>query len=439
MALHRSTRPRREKGLPPAKHAKSQGIELGEQQKEALIAIEAFLADPVREVFLLSGYAGTGKSTLCRHLLEQQEDLKVVLTATTNKAVEVLQNLVERRDCRCETTHRLLKRCPVEDADGSLRWERRGRPDLDGVDLVVVDECSMVDVSLWSHLQDLPVGFPGIKLIFMGDPAQLPPVGEDTSCSFDLPDRFRLTEIHRQGLEHPALLTSLRLRLQLEDPEAALPQWAEGEELVIHREPKSFEAAHRECEDRPVVLAYTNARVQHWIRCLDPHRYRGRPFDEKQPLLLTRAVVKEDFSGRREVLATTDTPVRMRSSRSLDWRGLSLWNLELADDSGRVLNGPYVAPDQKEAFEEALDVASQEAMEKPLSRPAFEKWKRSFLGVQSATAITVHRSQGSTFDRVFLDLPSFRACRDRSTLLRLLYVAVTRTKGRLDVLWADLD
>ena len=136
------------------------GIELSEEQWEALQAIEEFLQSPSK-LYLLTGYAGTGKTTLLQalvtHLREQGCDWPIALTAFSNKATKVLKTMAAQWDLKqveSVTCCRLLGLKPVIDTGSgeqifkSVSDQHNQVPDYR---LVIVDECSMINHSIRSH------------------------------------------------------------------------------------------------------------------------------------------------------------------------------------------------------------------------------------------------------------------------------------------------
>jgi hypothetical protein len=134
----------------------------------------------------------------------------------------------------------------------------------------------------------------------------------------------------------------------------------------------------------------------------------------------------------------TDEPVRMIAGRALDWRGLALWELDLRSLDGTIVSTIYVPSELKDQVEQECDNWRMERISKISGQEMITKWKRRCVNVQPASAITIHRSQGSSFNEVYLDLPSILSCPDRQQMLQLLYVAVTRAKVSLKVLMPKL-
>jgi ATP-dependent exoDNAse (exonuclease V) alpha subunit len=448
-------------GLPPKKKRKSKSLHLpeagpepdlpplGQEQTEALKEIQAFLKDPVKELFLLEGYAGTGKSTLCRHLIHGLVGIQVALAAPTNKAVGVLRDITWDLPVKVPagTLHHWLNLALIENREGETHLENMGEHRLAKVGLLIVDECSMIDEALWQSLQDLFEGRPKLKVLLMGDPAQLPPVGEELSHSFQLADGVSLKEVFRQGKGHPILSYSMKLRdsMLAKAIELPLPEASE-EKMVLHQDEglfrgemmKAFSEAESDgrCSDLR-VLAYTNARVERWNQMVQSHLF-GKieaPFDPRETLILKSPLGAKRMDGRWYRILSTDDEVRLVGSRALDWEGVPCYELDVRGPDGRTHGLTYVDNRHREAWELAKKEKRKHCSEHPFEWPAFDRFMASVVPLQSAFAMTVHRCQGSTFERVFIDLPSFGACRDWPMKLRLLYVAISRSRSRVDIYW----
>ena len=171
----------------------------------------AWWRDPGRKPLLtIGGFAGTGKTSLVGRLageLTAIDKPPVIAFATlTGKASKVLSRSLAKAgfpNANVSTIHKLIYEPIVNKTTGAVMGWRR-RVSL-GLDLIVVDEASMVSSTI---LQDL-MSY-GVPILAVGDHGQLPPVGEDAGV-MKRPD-FRLEKIHRQAEGNPIIELSARVR-----------------------------------------------------------------------------------------------------------------------------------------------------------------------------------------------------------------------------------
>lgn len=222
-------------------------MQFSPQQDAALIAVAQWLDDPgASQVFRLFGYAGTGKTTLARHFAEGIEG-DVLFGAFTGKAAYVLRqkgcpsastihSMIYRTQEKGTSNLRMMEAelaklvveltslgkdpsssAKVRDMEAKLKIERDNvkRPffklnvdsPVKNAKLVVIDECSMVDADMGVDLLSF-----GTKVLVLGDPAQLPPVGGAGYFTEGVKPDVMLTEIHRQAEDDPIIHMATRIR-----------------------------------------------------------------------------------------------------------------------------------------------------------------------------------------------------------------------------------
>ncbi len=172
------------------------------QQEKALREVADWIAEPgAPQVFRLFGYAGTGKTTLARHIAGDVEG-DVQFAAFTGKAALVLRS----KGCgEARTIHSMIYRPKDLDSDEPSFVLNEDSP-ASKASLIVIDECSMVDEDLGRDLLSF-----GKKVLVLGDPAQLPPVKGGGFFTEQQPD-VMLTEVHRQAAGNPIIKLSMQVR-----------------------------------------------------------------------------------------------------------------------------------------------------------------------------------------------------------------------------------
>jgi hypothetical protein len=192
---------------------------LNSDQTKATEKLSEFI-DSDHKYFLLMGSAGTGKTSVVVDFLAKHVKKKIAFSATTNKAVSVLENMMNiklketdnnklRKSINFLTIHKLLKikrRIDLEgneifvttiDEDNPLH--RLDSKSIYSYDIIVIDEVSMMSMNLIEKLLKIKNKLDG-KIIFVGDCAQLPPVNEESSCVFSLKiPKYQLKKIVRSS------------------------------------------------------------------------------------------------------------------------------------------------------------------------------------------------------------------------------------------------
>src|SRR5262245_35345917 len=171
------------------------------EQERALAAVAEWLKARDRLVFRLFGYAGTGKTTLARHVADGVKG-DAVFAAFTGKAAHVMRN----KGCLgASTIHSLIYR-PDGEVDEVPTFVLNEDSAAGKAALIVVDECSMVDEEVGRDLLSFEV-----PVLVLGDPAQLPPVAGGGFFTSAEPD-VMLTDVHRQAADDPIIRLSMVVR-----------------------------------------------------------------------------------------------------------------------------------------------------------------------------------------------------------------------------------
>ena len=166
-------------------------------QKYAYDTLIKFITTSKPQELLLIGYAGTGKTTLMAKFINDivinKLLTKIVITAPTHKAVSIIKSklmCINKEICEnCEimTIHRLLNYQSKIDSDGKTHFSKSGADSNWSIyDLVIIDECSMLSNEIITDVgtELLKKTNKSLKIIFVGDPSQLPPVNQGESKIF---------------------------------------------------------------------------------------------------------------------------------------------------------------------------------------------------------------------------------------------------------------
>ena len=357
------------------------------EQEKALGAVARWLEAPdAPQVFRLFGFAGTGKTTLARHLAEHV-DGETAFGAFTGKAALVMRS----KGCHdARTIHSMIYR-PKDVETEEPSFELNADAPAAGASLIVIDECSMVDEELGRDLLTF-----GKKVLVLGDPAQLPPVKGGGFFTEAEPD-VMLSEVHRQAADDPIIRLSMDIR-----EGRRLERGVYGRSKVIGRD----EVETDEVRQADQVLVGLN-------------RTR-RAYNRRLRELL-------GFSG--ELPQAGEKLVCLRNNRA---KGLLNGGIFRVARTGTVRTGkvrmsvtPEDSPGTKAQRVRVLPqffTGGDEEIPYSLRRDSDE--------FDFGYALTVHKAQGSQWDHVFLFDESYAFREHRA---RWLYTGITRAAERLTV------
>jgi exodeoxyribonuclease-5 len=189
----------------------SNSIDWTEDQYNAADKIIKWFNDGKDIMFTLGGFAGTGKTTLLREIVKHIRST-VAISAPTHIAVRIASTAV---GIQGQTIHKLLGLRPnvtLESFDyNNPQFDPKGNKAIKNYGLVIIDEASMIPYGLHQLIKDEAKEY-HVKILYVGDPYQLPPVNEKVSIAFKNPNIFNLTKIVRQEESNPLIILLSKLR-----------------------------------------------------------------------------------------------------------------------------------------------------------------------------------------------------------------------------------
>lgn len=424
--------------------------ELNQDQQRAFNLLSSAIAGRQGIAATLQGYAGTGKTTLTAALVRRLLDKahKVLVTAPTHKALGVLQAKIGDGP-EYKTIQAALGFKLVSQPDGTGKLLPHKRPVLADYDVTIVDEASMLSSDLFAPAMAASRTY-HTGLLFVGDPAQLPPVTPNAPSALSpafgplVPVQARLERIVRQAQDNPILRWSETLREAIErdaPPDIAVlaDQLRHGDERlcqIVHGDDDLIArwAADAYAHGHDMrVLTYTNAAAVRHNRAVHERLFPGgQPFEPGEPLIASDGdinlpdgsrlangqllAVESIETGRLQIDAFEAREVWLRSE--CGWRGRTV--LAVQPDAVQAEIAARFARVRRAKAEGKEDEAVR------WSRSAYAL-KAALPDIRHAYAMTIHKSQGSTFDTVLVDWREAQKARMAGAdLSRLLYVAITR-------------
>jgi len=187
-------------------------MQLSPDQSQALNQIRDFLKSN-QTTLALAGAAGTGKTTVVSKLVSRTVD-PIRFTATTNKAAGVAAAMLGGTPC--PTVHKVFGLAPVRTYNGAGHiLKEKNNPKYEPGDTILIDESSMVDLQMLEIITRHAEAN-RLKVLFIGDPYQLPPVSKDkadaTPPVFESTKTIELTKVHRQAEASPVLSLATQIR-----------------------------------------------------------------------------------------------------------------------------------------------------------------------------------------------------------------------------------
>lgn len=421
-------------------HALPGTITLTDSQQAALEAMLAFYNDPAPPNlnFVLAGFAGTGKTTLIRAFISELEKinqalslittaptshrdkpradtLRLYLTATTHKAAEALEHATGREAGTLHSALGLTLEKDYQSNTTSLSVVP-GRPKLFDAALII-DEAGFATEELLDLLDERA---PGCKRILIGDPYQL--VDHTISKAPVFERKYpgvQLTQIVRQEADNPIIEAATAFRHWVSHG-AMMPIFVDGQALR-HLSREHFNqvlvddfARGADAWRSTRLLAWTNKRVIEYNRALS-ERYANRMHFEVGDIAINARYLSNRSGTVRVDRQVTIT--QMNADRQFDVHG---WRITIDDRTEAFLPAN---PADRSRIEAMLRQQNDTAQLRHLDR--------FWADLRHVYACTVNKSQGSTYERVYIDLDDINRCRRASQVARMLYVAVSRARQQV--------
>ncbi|MDP3964864.1 MAG: AAA family ATPase [bacterium] len=392
-------------------------MELNSDQQQAFNNVVEWIAKPSSPFLTLGGYAGTGKTTLLAYIrkhLKNEKKLKklsVSFVCYTGKAANVLKQKLDSQnalgqDDSVSTIHHLIYK-PVEDEQGNIvDWVRRGMEDV-AADLIVVDEGSMINETIWGDLL-----FFEKPILVVGDHGQLPPV--EGRFNLMANPEIRLETIVRQQAENPIIRLSQMVRRGLHIPVGKF------EKTVVklpRLSPEDEQKIFAKYDENYLILCGRNAtRVR---LNMDVRRALGHTGAEPE-------------KGERVICLKNDREINV-------YNGMLGWIRELRPYRKHWYRGT-IKLDGEEMFYRGKFLKNQFGLEKTIHSDR----DLGILGIRTSMkkmgnlfdwgyALTVHKAQGSEAPNVIVYEERLPVYNDE-IWRRWLYTAITRSSEKLVII-----
>jgi exodeoxyribonuclease-5 len=443
-------------------------FEVNATQNEAIHQLSEFILDQnERSIFILKGYAGTGKSNLISAFSLALPSIKwrSVLLAPTGRAAKVL-SLYARRPA--QTIHKKIFK-KIQDSNGSFRFALA--ENMHRNTLFIVDEASMISIeksqsifenSLLENLFEYVYSGHNCKLIFVGDAAQLPPVGSvesfalnqnylNTAFHLNL-SQIELNEVVRQKLESGILQVATHIRQAIVKIPFELPKIAcntdiyrlSGEEL----EYELNNSISKYGEDQVTIITRSNKGCNLYNQHF---RSRIKYFEEDLCAGDKIMVVKNNYFWLEEntetaFIANGDTAeiTKIINRESIygfnfcecyiklsDYPDLNELRVKIITDCLYTDFPALTETEQKQLYQNVMEDMSHEPLKHVRSAYLRKSPYYNAMQVKFKYAITCHKAQGGQWPCVFVDIGFVKAEDLNDNFCRWLYTAITRSTEKV--------
>jgi len=418
--------------------------------------IKLDIKNPMDRMISIHGPAGVGKSFVTSEIIKSlDKKYNVRMTTPTHKSLEVIRNMLKNINCEIEnsTIHSFLKLKLQPDYNTGLMalLTDNTNKDKSKLDVLIIDESSMISSELFKFIVDSLKSRRVKFVIFVGDKLQLPPPDEDVnedgtyiSPLEEVTHKLELTKVVRQAKENPvlSLVTDIREHLESSNFVNIEHFFKERENIHLYKDPKEFVLSYNNNPNDSITVAFTNEKVDQYNYILRKYDFDKRGLDsepfitEGEELVLQGAYGKGKTNSFRngEHIIVYDV-LKIASD---DLPGVEFWRCK--DSQNRTID---ILDDESFALFDGFlkELAKLAKKATPSTRGMYWKeyfeLKGQFATVKHKYAHTIHKSQGSTYQSVYLDARELRDAHylEREFLYRLLYVALSRASEEIHILY----
>jgi len=426
-------------------------LQLSNDQQLALEAIIKFLKSKDTRTFLLQGKPGTGKTFVLKQVLQQYKQ-KAVCTAPTNKATKVLKEVLTSPDYKpeCCTIYSLLGLSM--DSSGEVKEVISKSDDfnINEFGLVIIDEAFMINSNLKNYIDRALEESLKVKLLFLGDSYQLPPVKEAKSPItkyFNESNQATLNQVMRHegailecvGQVRKAIDNPFSFKLPFLKDFRGMPLSSNVEVVSL----KDFEAivfdiASKEPDTlkepgQTKVIAWRNTIVDKYNNIarsrIFPQTYIMNKYEIGDKIVVTSPA--RDIEDR--VFATIDEEGIIE--KTIDGFNnilkLKTMHVQCTMDDNTTKIFSICHPEHEALFQAILDEAKAAATCHSGSWRHYWQLNESVHHIRHSYAITSHRAQGSTYERVLVHAKDILSNKNTIESLQCLNVAMSRAKNKL--------
>ena len=456
-------------------------IILTDEQQEGVNQLLNWVRQEHSTFAVLKGSAGCGKTTVLKNFLEQYKK-RVVVSAPTHKAKTVIGYITGRTSATLQSLLGLRPDCSLAEYDiDNPVFRVLGNSSIGEYDLVVIDEASMINEELYSLIQTMALDNK-VRVLFVGDELQLPPVNEEKASALMEEDKdlvVTLKTVIRQSNSNPVNEIFFLLREDIQNQTHNTFSYLRS---LLTANPQGFKNINENNEGFVVLpyneqqgefiaeffknpphynyvryISWTNENVSKMNRFIRSKIY-NEPFIvmENELLMSYKTISQQVRMGKKvtyeELLFNSEDYVVENSSPAQyeGIVGIECMIRSVNSNTRRKIfivqpsSFPIFLQKHNELYNDAI--TATDSYKRKIGWQSYYTFKNYFLilgnilidkkdgkkhkaipkDLDYAYGITVHKSQGSTYENVIVNVADISNCRDVTDRNKLLYVAASR-------------
>ena len=465
--------------------------ELKGNQGEAFEHLKAWYNDPDTLMFTLKGYAGTGKTHLLKYFLDKVVTKGVCVTAPTHKAVKVIEQHTGRQGKTFQSLHGLRPNVNLERFNtNNLLFDTIGTEYIRDYALVVIDECGQINKALFDLTEERAKRYK-TKVLFVGDPAQLPPINERYSKAFAI-NGYEMTDIIRQEIGNPLLevLGLLRKDIINQTSTALKYVWNKGHDVnakgegFVRVNQTQFNTqllAHMQSEgfSKDISFAkyscWTNASINMYNKFIRTNLLHTEAILDVNDLLTGYRTIVDEFND--PIIVNSEDYILTSINRRISEHGFAIYVVTLYAINSKTSCTINIVDHQDDTYDVFYDIVSMlqqqavhsERASKGKNWRKYYAFKDQYLSLIDITiptgedrhdtipkdldygyGLTTHKLQGSTIDNMFINVLDMTCYKGNPTTPirntnqnpfaielrnKLLYTAMSRARSKVYLLF----
>lgn len=386
-------------------------IEYSPKQKTAIDKIMEWYFESNKREFYLFGYAGTGKTTIVKEIMKQikerRKEVNIITATYTGKAAIVLK----QKGCDDSMTIHNMIYYAIPDGYGGFRFKLGDKTPANDADLIILDECSMVGKKLANDIR-----YYKKKMLIIGDPGQLPPIGSDVGEFItNSPDVF-LDEIHRQAADSPIIDIATKARLGI----PLVPgNYGDVQIISMAGRPAQELIDLVTRPDTQVIVGLHTSRIKISKYIRDSLGYYGAIPSPGETILCCKNNHTEQFYNGMQGIVANCTDIVIKNPQEDEPRTYYSMDIQFDSEKGlrtklKSIDNMFIATDK--GIKLTQDV-----------RTNYQHYESFDFGY----VLTCHKAQGSQWDDITIvdDSQYFRENKSK-----WLYTAITRSCKKLTII-----